>query len=291
MTDDKSVTSERKRLAVQLESGFAELSYVVHAPPGARRTVICIHDFFGNSADFTRLAAMLAGHGIRLICPDMFGRGESAYLQPAQYNPHSYLLGLLALLGTLGTQRVSIIGKGWGALLALGVAGLPEANVVRLVLADLQFPWRLTVDDTIAGAVRGAALPTLEAARQLVVAGSEFAGVQPSRMLSLIDGRLRQVDGGYRLDFDPALLSEEALARFSQIATDPLFSDIKARILYMTASALGDRERHHLRGVGIPSPTRSFAESVGLSERIHFTGAHELLLTLGFLTSRFLPAV
>lgn len=290
MSDDVKVASNRRRLAVRLETGFAELSYVVHSPANARRVVVCVHDFLGNSADYTRLATMLTAHGIAVICPDMFGRGESAYLQPGEYNPHTYLLGLLGLLGTLGTQRVNLIGKGWGALLALGVAGLPEANVSRLVLADLGFPWRYAVDEAIAEASRGPHFTSLEEARQLLATNSEFDGLQPGRKLSLIDGRLRQANEGYRLDFDPALLSEEALARFAKVATNGLFEGVTARTLYLSAGAIPGRDRQRMRRVGLPSPTRSVAENVAPGKRVHFTSAHELLLTLGFLDSRSLPA-
>ena len=44
------------------------------------------------------------------------------------------------------------------------------------------------------------------------------------------------------------------------------------------------------REVGLPGPTRSIAENVSPGGRVHFTSAHELLLTLGFLSSRSLPA-
>jgi len=280
---------ERKRLAFQLESGFAELSYVVHRPAAGGRIVICLHDFFGNSADFNRLAAMLSEHGMTVICPDLPGRGESAYLSPSDYNPHSYLLALAALIGTLGTKRINLVGTGWGALLAIGLAGMPEFSVSRVILADLGFPWELKVDEAIAAATRGEPITTLEAARKLVAASSEFEGMASWRVLSLVDGRLRQAGDGYRLDFDPALLSPETVGRFSRIATGPLFADVKARILYMSARPLGARERKWMRDVGLPGPTKSIAENVGPDKHVHFSSAHELMLALGFLSSRSLP--
>ena len=290
MSPRKNVTTERKRLAVQLESGFVELSYVVHMPASGRRIVVCLPDFLGNSADFTRLAAMLAGHGMIVVCPDMPGRGESAYLQPAEYNPHTYLVALVSLIATLGSRRINLVGKGWGALLALGLAGMPELSVSRLILADLGFPWKLQVDEAVSAAVRGPAFATLDAARQLLAASSEFEGMTPRRMLPLLDGRLRQSGDGYGLDFDPVLLSEEAIGRFSRMPTGALFAGVKARTLYLTGGALAERERERMREAGFPGPTRSIAENVAPGKRAHFTSAHELLLTLGFLSSRALPS-
>jgi len=291
MSEPTKATVERKRLAIQLESGFAELSYVVHTPPSGGKVVICLSDFLGNSADFTRLATMLVEHGMTVICPDMPGRGESAYLKPSDYNPHSYLLALVTLIGSLGAARVNLVGKGWGALLAVGLAGMPEISVSRILLADLGFPWKLEVDEAVAEAGRGPGFATLDAARQLLAASSEFAGMHPRRMLPLLDGRLRQKGGGYSLDFDPALLSDEAVGRYDKVMTGPLFSGVKARALYMTAGALDERDRKRLREAGFPGPARSLAENVAASKRVHFTNPHELLLTLGFLTSRSLPRV
>ena len=288
MSGETAPTVERKTLAIPLETGFAELSYVVYAPAAGQRVVFCLPDFLGNSADFTRLATMLVTHGMMVVCPEMFGRGASAYLKPSDYNPHSYLLALVTLAGSLGTRRLNLVGKGWGALLAIGLASLPEISVSRLVLADLGFPWKLQVDEAVAEAAKGPGFATLKEARQLLAASAEFEGMNPRRMLPLIDGRLRQAGKGYGLDFDPVLLSEEA-SRFTKMTTGPLFEGVKARTLYMTGGPLGQSERSRLREVGFPGASRSIAENVAPGKRVHFTSAHELLLTLGFLSSRSLP--
>ena len=156
---------DRRRLAVPLAAGFAELSYLVYEPQKATRTVICIPDFLGNGADFSRLAVVLSGHGFRVVCPDMPGRGASAYLDVADYNPHTYMVALLALAQSLGTTRLMVIGKGWGGVLALGLTRLQELTVSKLVLADVGFPWRLAVDDAVREAAGGAGVATLADAR------------------------------------------------------------------------------------------------------------------------------
>jgi pimeloyl-ACP methyl ester carboxylesterase len=290
MSDEGALRPERKRLAVQLASGFAELSYVVYEPPKFGRTVLCIPDFLGNSADFSRLATMLAAHGFRVICPDLPGRGESAYLGAADYNPHTYMVSLLTLAQSLGNGRLMAIGKGWGALLALGLARLPELTVSRLVVADLGLPWKLAIDEAIAKAVEGPGFASLEEARRLLAGSAEFAGLPPGRALPLIDGRLRQTEIGYGLDFDPALLSAEATARFARVRITPLFEGLRARLLYLSASSLTQRDRMRLRPIIAAAPYRTLADNLSRAARLHFTSSHELLLILGFLLNRSLPA-
>lgn len=290
MSTGSAPKAERKRLAVQLATGFAELSYVVYEPAKAGRTVLCIPDFLGNSADFSRLAAMLAMHGFKVICPDLPGRGESAYLAVADYNPHTYMVSLLTLAQSFGGTRLSIVGKGWGGLLALGLAQLPELTVSKLVLADLGFPWKLTIDEAVARAAEGPGFASLAEARRLLADSTEFAGLTPQRALPLIDGRLRQSGAGYGLDFDPALLTPEATARFARVRITPLFEGLRAQVLYLAAGSLSQRDRTRLRVVLSAGPNRTHAENLSRAARLHFTGSHELLLTLGFLVSRTLPA-
>lgn len=276
---------------MQLPSGFAELSYLVHEPPKSRRTVLCLHDFLGNAADFSRLATMLAGHGYRVISPDMPGRGESAYLDPADYNPHTYMVSLISLVQATSDHRIAAIGKGWGALLALGLLQTQEASITKLILADLGMPWRLTVDDTVAAAASGPGFATLEEARRLLAESMEFEGLPPRQALSLIDGRLRQVGTGYGLDFDPALLSSDATRRFSKVSTPGLLAGLKARTLYLSAGPIVMRDRAKLREIASKTPARTFhfAGDMSRAARIHFSSAHEQLLTFGFLMHRFLP--
>lgn len=285
------VKPERKRLVVQLAASFAELSYAVYEPPKAAWTVLCIPDFLGNSADFSRLATMLAAHGLRVVCPDLPGRGASAYLDVADYNPRTYMLSLLAVAQSLGNTKLMVIGKGWGGLLALGLARLPELTVSKLVLADLGFPWKLAIDDTVAKAAEGPGFSSLAEARRLLADSAEFAGLAPQRALPLIDGRLRQTDAGYGLDFDPALLTPEATGRFTRIRITPLFDGVRAQLLYLTAGNLSQRDRTRLRAVMSAAPNRTHAENLSRAARLHFTSSHELLLTLGFLVSRSLPAI
>lgn len=291
MSPQPGSKAERKRLAVQLPGGFAELSYLVYEPPRSRRTILCLHDFLGNATDFSRFATMLAGHGFRVICPDMPGRGESAYLGPADYNPHTYMLSLLTLLQSTGDHRIAAIGKGWGALLALGLVQTEEASITKLVLADLGMPWRLTVDDSIAAAAGGPGFASLEEARRLLAESMEFKGLSARQALSLIDGRLRQVGTGYGLDFDPAVLTSDATRRFAQVGTPGLLAGLKVKTLYLSAGPIVMRDRAKLREIASKTPARTFHFAGGLSRaaRIHFASAHEQLLTFGFLMHRFLP--
>ncbi len=289
----EATTPERRQLAFQTTSGFAELSYLVYEPPSARRTVFCLHDFLGNSADFTRLARMMAAHGFRVVCPDLPGRGQSAYLAATDYNPQTYLAALLTLVQSFGNIRLSIIAKGWGGLLALGLAQAPGIAVSRLVLSDLGFPWTVKVDDAVRQAAEGPPLASLEEARRLLAESSEFKGVPLRHAATLIAGRLRQAEAeaGYRLDFDPVILSPEAIGKFGVVRTSPLFEGLKAKLLYLSSGKLRPKDRTRLQSVGGEGGNSMVVDNLARAEQVHFVTSHELLVTLGFMLSRYMPPV
>lgn len=290
MTETDRPRYTRKTIAVQAGGGFFELSYGLHEPPKIRRTVLCLHDIWGNSNDFGELAHLLVGHGYRVVCPDMPGRGESAYLPDrALYNPHTYMVSLLTLMQTLGKTKFAVIGKGWGGLLALGLAHLPEVSVTRMVITDLPIDWRAKLDPPlIEGARSGYA--SADAARTALAASEEFAGPFAELNRPIIEGRLRQGQAGTSLAFDPALLSPEGSLRQLRASSQKAYDGVKSRLLLLSASALGERRGAKLREIIEASPRRTYADALAPGGRVHFNTGHQLLLTFGFLESAYTPS-
>jgi len=288
MSDAERPKFERRKLALSIGAGFAELAWGHYEPVKARRTVLCIHDFLGNSKDFAELASMLVGHGYRVICPDMPGRGESAWLgDPAAYNPHTYMVALLSLLQHLSQRRVAVIGKGWGAMAGVGLAHLPEVTVSRLIVADLPMAWRPRVEPELAAAARSG-FATLDEARDTLLRSEEFSGPYAQLSLPIVDGRLRRSSSGYTLDFDPALLTPEVLKR--RLNTLRIFDGLTCRLLHLAANATGERRREQLQSLLQGGPNRTYADNLAPGGRVHFNTGHQLLLTYGFLESGYTPS-
>src|SRR5690606_27350566 len=126
----------------------------------------------------------------------------------------------------------------------------PGMAVSRLVLSDLGFPWTAKVDDAVRQAAEGPALASLEDARRLLAESNEFKGVPHRHAATLIAGRLRQAEAGYRLDFDPVILNPEAIGKFGTVRTSPLFDGLKAKLLYLSSGKLRPRDRARLQSAG-----------------------------------------
>lgn len=105
--------------------------------PKASRTVICVHGLTRNGRDFDALAMALASD-IRVICPDVVGRGRSAWLDdPEAYVVPTYAGHMLQLIQHLGASSVGWIGTSMGGLIGMAVAAMETSPIDRLVLNDV----------------------------------------------------------------------------------------------------------------------------------------------------------
>jgi len=119
-------------------SGFHELHATDWGPKRSPRVVVCAHGYSGNARDFDPLASALASHGYRVICPDVVGRGESAWLaSPLQYHFPRFLADVRTLLAHLGVTEVDWIGTSMGGLLGMLLAAQASTPVRRLAMNDV----------------------------------------------------------------------------------------------------------------------------------------------------------
>ena len=125
------------------------MAYWQWGDPTAAHVVLCVHGLSRQGRDFDTLAAHLVekAHGdIRVICPDVVGRGESEWLKdPMGYQIPMYAADMLALLGQLHGQfpmtTLDWVGTSMGGLIGLVVCGQPglplPVAVNKLVLNDV----------------------------------------------------------------------------------------------------------------------------------------------------------
>lgn len=284
-------TRAREQLLVRIGSDFAQVAADVYDPPGRRAgTIFCLHDLVGNGRDFLRLASDFVARRYRVVCPDMPGRGDSAYLaDPRAYNIRTYLVVLMQVMEKYAGRRIIMVGKGWGGLLALHLIGRMSFDLNRLVLADVPLDFAVDVDAAAGQLAAAPGFATREAGRDMVLGSAEFAALDPDAAAELADGRLRRAPDGYAPNFDPSLV--EAVARHAGKRFDlsGLIGLVPARLLHMSSGLLSDADRARLAALRQKSPGIVVAEGLAPGGRIHFTTPHQLLLVHGFLSSRPLP--
>jgi len=104
------------------------------------KVLICVHGLTRNARDFDAIAGALS-HDIRLICPDITGRGESKWLSDPQfYNYETYIADMTNMISYFGLKHVDWLGTSMGGLIGMMMASLPESPIRRLILNDIG-PW------------------------------------------------------------------------------------------------------------------------------------------------------
>jgi pimeloyl-ACP methyl ester carboxylesterase len=120
------------------------MAYWQWGAPDAAHTVLCVHGLSRQGRDFDVLAQALVARApgpIRVICPDVVGRGESDWLKdPMGYQLPTYAGDMLALLAQLKPQTLDWVGTSMGGLIGMAVcahAASVGVQVRRLVLNDV----------------------------------------------------------------------------------------------------------------------------------------------------------
>lgn len=172
-------TISNEQLLLPLGDQRVNINVRLFEPTEIRSTLVAFHGFVGNSLDFLPLAQMLARNGIRVVAPDMLGRGESVHLaDPSGYTLPNMLQAAAAVLAKYAGGG-AVLGMGWGALIAslgLGVARLRSNKVVAV---DLPLDFSIDTDPVIvrAFADRGRSFASVGDAIAHVRTSPEFTGL------------------------------------------------------------------------------------------------------------------
>lgn len=118
-------------------AGLHTMRYAQWGDPRNARVLLCVHGLARCGRDFDRLARALRDE-YRVVCPDVVGRGISDWLRnPAYYANAQYVADMVTLIARLDVEKVSYLGTSMGGLIGIGLAGLSESPVRRLVLNDV----------------------------------------------------------------------------------------------------------------------------------------------------------
>ena len=129
--------------------GGHRMAYWQWGDPASPHVVLCVHGLTRQGRDFDVLARALLAHAdgkLRVVCPDVVGRGRSDWLRdPQGYQVPQYAADMLALLAQLQHEKaidtLDYVGTSMGGLIGMALAGSPRlalpAPIHRLVLNDV----------------------------------------------------------------------------------------------------------------------------------------------------------
>jgi pimeloyl-ACP methyl ester carboxylesterase len=184
----------------------------------AGHVVLCVHGLSRQGRDFDVLAQVLVARSqtpIRVVCPDVVGRGQSDWLQdPAAYQVPTYAMDMLTLLAQLQPTTLDWVGTSMGGLIGMAVGGQPQlplpAPVRRLVLNDVgpAVAWVFVerLKTYLGKSMNFASLE--QAAAAMWAVSTSFGPHTPIEWLDLSRHMVSPMDDGsghVQLHFDPAI--------------------------------------------------------------------------------------
>jgi pimeloyl-ACP methyl ester carboxylesterase len=202
------------------------MAYWQWGNPHSAHVVVCVHGLSRQGRDFDVLAnalceraAQLPG-GIRVVCPDVVGRGESDWLaDPMGYQVPAYAADMLALIADLNAQSpittLDWVGTSMGGLIGVVVCGQPglplPVPVRHLVLNDVgpAIEWEAIVRIGTYLGRAGQFASVQEAADAMWAISSGFGPHTPEQWLALSRPMVKAVSSSpgspLRLHYDPAM--------------------------------------------------------------------------------------
>ncbi|MBL8472718.1 MAG: alpha/beta hydrolase [Rhodocyclaceae bacterium] len=184
------------------------MAYTEWGDPGNRKVLVCAHGLTRVGRDFDHLAACMAAE-YRVVCPDVFGRGNSDWLQDSSgYQIPAYVGDMVTLLARLDAAELHWVGTSMGGLIGMALACVADTPIQRLVLNDVGPVITVQALERIAQYVGAAPVfPSMEAAEQYIrLVSAPFGDLSDAEWRHLTLHSVRPASGGgFRMHYDPAL--------------------------------------------------------------------------------------
>lgn len=187
------------------------MAYWEWGDPANPHVVLCVHGLSRQGRDFDVLAEYLSDE-VRVVCPDVAGRGRSDWLQdPMGYQIPQYAADMMALLAHLQQQApvttLDWVGTSMGGLIGLGLASLPGSPLRRLVLNDvgpsIQWAALQRIGTYLGQPVRWATLD--QAADAMAAVSQGFGPHTREQWLALSAPQVKPDGDGLKPHYDPAI--------------------------------------------------------------------------------------
>jgi pimeloyl-ACP methyl ester carboxylesterase len=197
------------------------MAYASWGPANAAHVVFCVHGLTRQGRDFDILAQALVAAAeaaqlppIRVICPDVVGRGRSDWLSdPMGYQFPQYASDMAVLIQSLNSQhhieRLDWVGTSMGGVIGMLLASKEMPVPIRnLVLNDIGPPvsWKsIQFMQTYVGEV-GRFASVQDAANAMWEVSKSFGPHTTAEWLALSQHMVKRLDdGAYCLHYDPQL--------------------------------------------------------------------------------------
>lgn len=217
-------------------AGLHEMAYIEWGDPANRKVLFCVHGLTRCGRDFDFLARALTDE-YRVVCPDVVGRGRSAWLRDnAHYGIPQYCADMVTLLARVDAEVVHWVGTSMGGLIGMALAAQQDTPITRLVLNDVG-PVVTAASIARIGAYVGKAprFASVEQAESFLrFVSAPFGALTDDQWRHLTVHVLRQGAGGdFELAYDPGIAEpfRRAMGEGKDIELWPLYEAIRCPTL------------------------------------------------------------
>ncbi|WP_027028881.1 alpha/beta fold hydrolase [Mesorhizobium loti] len=276
-----------QEILIRLDDRYAAMFVRIWRPAGTpRATVFCLHGFTGNGADFDYLATFLCRNGFLVICPDLLGRGRSAYLGSG-YDINVYTKCLRALGEFAGTEN-HFIGTSWGGTILLLFLQMTGSRGSKIVLNDVPMRGGPKVDAMRNEVLAESALtfPTRAAAKDYVSATRAVMGpVEDTVFDRYVENRISAGTDVFRLAYDPSTTGNFGALAGREYDLFPIVAKIDARTLMMHGRGSRVLDREAIERTRLARPDLWLIDNMDAGDPPSLMTLDQALLILGFLSA------
>ncbi|MFN0162156.1 MAG: alpha/beta fold hydrolase [Burkholderiales bacterium] len=282
---------EPRRKSVQCVSpaGLHHVAYSEWGDPANPRVLICAHGLARRGSDFDPLARALASE-LRVICPDIVGRGDSDWLADARlYQIPQYVSDMVTLIARLDVPRLRWFGTSMGGLIGMALAAQAGSPIERMVFNDVGPVVKAAALKRI-GEYLGSAptFATMEAAVAYIRAVSATFGLESDKEWQhLAQTSVKPVAGGWRLHYDPAIALpfREAGAGSADIELWTLYDAIECPLMLVRGADSDLLDRATAQAMTERGPRARLVEIPDVGHAPMFWSQAQIALVRDFLVS------
>jgi pimeloyl-ACP methyl ester carboxylesterase len=204
----EAVEPRRRSVLCASPAGLHRIAYREWGDPRNRDVLVCVHGLTRSGRDFDELARALCAQ-LRIVCPDVAGRGDSDRLGDAKlYTWAQYVADMVTLIARLDVEAVNWLGTSMGGFVGMALAAQAASPLKKLVLNDAGPVIGKASLERIAKYVGQApAFATLEEAEKYIRAiSAPFGPHSDAQWRFLTETWVRRhEDGAWRPHYDPRI--------------------------------------------------------------------------------------
>ena len=282
-------------------TGGHRMAYWQWGDEQSSHMVVCVHGLTRQGRDFDTLAQALCRQAtapIRVICPDVAGRGQSDWLKdPMGYQIPAYAADMLAMLAHLRPTKLDWVGTSMGGVIGMILAGQPDlplpVPVRKLVLNDvgpvMQWQALQRIGQYLGHTGKFASLQ--EAADALWATSSSFGPHSPAQWLALSEPMVKpmpQCPGFLTLRYDPGIAVPFRSATPDSVAQGEamlwqLYDNIKAATLLVRGAQSDLLTLETARAMTQRGPRARLRQFEGIGHAPTFVADDQVQAVISFL--------